>query len=390
MFKERELYNKILSHLNTPEPVLLTGIRGTGKSTLLKQIFDKVNSKNKLLLDFENPLNQKYFEGSNFDRIKSSLEILGLTFNGEKSFVFLDEVRPLENILPAVKFFTENHKVKFFITSSVCSSDVICKESKNPNNFSFFKIYPLNFTEFLSFKNSKVKIPKSKNGITRQIFDILSNLYDEYILFGGFPEVVLKKTMEEKRKTIEEIFSSFYKFDVVQFSSFRKSDVIRDLILLLIQASGQKLDIQKLSQDLQISRATTHQYLSFLEKTNFIETIRPINFNSSREIKKTPKVYICDTGLINSFTRISEEDLFKNSVYQNLHGKGTVFYYQKKGGPQIDFLLNGSVAFNVKVSPKRSDFNKLERLCSSIEINDFKVISKNYSEADDVSYAFML
>jgi hypothetical protein len=389
MFKERELFKKILACLNTPEPVLLIGMRGVGKSTLLKQIYDKVNFKNKLFLDFENPLNQKYFEGENFSRIKSSLEILGLTFNGEKAFIFLDEVRSLENLFPAIRFFTENHRVKFFLTSSVCLPITICKGEDGKKNLSIFEVFPLNFGEFLAFKGSRVKVPKSKSDITRPIFDVISNLYDEYILFGGFPEVVLKKTMEEKKKTIEDIFSSFFKFDVVQFSSFRKSEVIRDLMLLLMQRAGQKLDVQKLAEDLNISRATAHEYISFLEKANFIKTINPISFNSNREIKKTPKVYICDTGLINSFTRISEEDLFKNSVFQNLRGEDELFYYQKKGGSQIDFVFKDT-AYNVKVSPKKADLSKLKRLSLSIGINNFKVVSKNYSEYEDATYAFML
>jgi len=74
-----------------------------GKTTLLNFIYDKINSKNKFYLDLENPLNQKYFEEDDFEKIKFSLETLGLDFN-KKPFVFLDEIQLIKNIPQVVKY----------------------------------------------------------------------------------------------------------------------------------------------------------------------------------------------------------------------------------------------------------------------------------------------
>lgn len=389
MIKERDLFKKVISFLRSPEPVLITGIRGVGKSTLMKYIYNKVDINNKLFLDFENPINRKYFEGGNFERMKSSLEILGLDFESEKAFIFLDEIREFNDLLSTVNYFTKNYNVKFFLTSSVYSPKYGYEKDISEGKLVLFELFPLSFKEFLVFKGAKIKLPDGEKDISRPIYDILSNMYEEYILFGGFPEVVLKKTIEEKRKTLENIFSSFFKFDVVQFSSFRKSETIRDLMLLLMQRVGQKLDVQRLSEDIHLSRATTYEYISFLEKAYFIKMVNPVSFNSNREIKKVSKVYVCDTGLINNFARISEEDLFKNTVFQNLRGSGVLYYYQKKGGATIDFVLNDK-AYNVKISPKKSDISRLERLSMNIGIKEFKVISKNYSAYEGVTYAFML
>lgn len=387
MFKERELLKKVIPCLRSSDPIFIEGIRGVGKSTLLKYIYNKVDTKNKLFLDFENPINRKYFEGINFERMKSSLEILGLDFESEKAYIFLDEVREISNLILAIDYFVRTYNVKFLLTSSVCSPKFNVEALQD--KVVLFELFPLSFKEFLSFKGAKIKLPDEEKGITRQIYDILSNMYEEYILFGGFPEVVLKKTIDEKRKTIENIFSSFFKFDVVQFSSFRKSEAIRDLMLLLMQRVGQKLDVQRLSVDINLSRATTYEYISFLEKAHFIKTLNPISFNDNREIKKVSKVYVCDTGLINNFARISEEDLFKNSVFQNIRKEGELYYYQKKGGASIDFVTRDK-AYNVKISPKRADISRLKRLSINIGAKESKIISKNYSEYEDVAYAFML
>ncbi|NIO19518.1 MAG: AAA family ATPase, partial [Candidatus Aenigmarchaeota archaeon] len=62
MIKPRTIYKRIESSIDAPEAIVITGMRRTGKTTLLKYIFGKINSMNSLFLDLENPLNRKYFE----------------------------------------------------------------------------------------------------------------------------------------------------------------------------------------------------------------------------------------------------------------------------------------------------------------------------------------
>ncbi len=215
-------------------------------------------------------------------------------------------------------------------------------------------------------------------------------MYEEYILFGGFPEVVLKKTYDEKKRALEDIFASFFKFEIVQLSSYRKSEVIRDLMLLLMKRSCQRLDIQKISQELKISRATTYEYLRFLEDAYFIKTIRPYLSENNLEIRKASRVYICDVGLINQFTRVPEEYVFQNSFFQNLQTKGVLKYYERKSGAGIHFILNDQQAYHVVLHPSKTDSQRLKRIASELGIEDFSLIAKDFSELDAVEYAFMI
>jgi len=144
-------------------------------------------------------------------------------------------------------------------------------------------------------------------------------------------------------------------------------------------------------RDLGISRPTLYQYLSFLEGTYFIKTIRPYSKGRSVEIRKTPKVYLCDVGLVNRFARLDTGRLFEQSVFQNLQMKGELHYFQKKSGIEIDFILNKEKAFEVKLSVQGSDVSRLERLSHEIGLREYEVVCKNFTPLKEhVTYGYCL
>ncbi len=389
MIKPRFIFNEIKQYFDSPEAIIITGMRRTGKTSLLMYIYEQIDSKEKLFLDLENPLNRRYFEEKNYERIKMTLEILGINFR-DRSFIFLDEIQFIRNLPSIIKYFIDHYQVKFFLTGSVSFYlKNLFTESLSGRKY-IFELFPLNFREFLLFKESPLRIPEKSSDITRAAFDSISTLFDEYLLFGGFPGVVLKSSVEEKKKALDEIFTSFFQLEILQLGDFRKNEVIRDLMLLLTERIGSKLDIQKLSKELGVSRPTLIEYISFLENTYFIKRVKPFSKGRGTEIRKMPKVYICDTGLANHFFRMDTGSIFENSVFHSLRLKGELNYYQKKSGVEIDFILNKKEAYEVKLTPWESDLKKLKNIASELNIKEFKIVSKNYSDFTNVVYGFML
>lgn len=389
MIKPRSIYKSIKPYFDSPEAIIITGMRRTGKTTLLNFIFDQIETKNKILLDLENPLNRRYFEEENYERIKISFEVLGIDFF-HKSFIFLDEIQFVKNLPSVVKYFIDHYKVKFFLTGSASFYlKNLFTESLAGRKY-IFELFPLTFSEFLLFKESSLKIPKVTSEITKTNFEAISPLYEEYILFGGFPGVVLKTSAEEKRRALEEIFTSFFQLEILQLGDFRKNEVIRDLILLMIQRLGSKIDIQKISRELGISRSTLYEYLVFLEGTFFLKTIRPFTKRKNSEIRKMPKVYLCDSGLASHLVKPNPGVLFENTIFQNLRQKGELNYYQKKSGIEIDFILDKIIAYEAKLTPQPSDIKKLKRISDELNLEGFQVIARNYSELENVIYGFMI
>jgi len=393
MLLERKIFKPIWSYLETKEAIIITGMRRTGKTSLLRFIYERIPSTNKIFLDLENPLNQKYFEEINYEKIKSTLEFLGLNFT-QKVYLFLDEIQLVRNLPRVVKYLIDHYKIKCFLTGSASFYlRNLFTESLVGRKY-IFELFPLDFEEFLLFKGSKIKLPDRKSKITRPIFDTISNLYDEYIYYGGFPEVVLKTNFEEKKKSLEDIFTSYFQLEVLRLGDFRKNEVIRDLILLLLERVGAKLDINKISSELGISRITVKQYISFLEGTYFIKLVRPFSRNRDTEIRKMPKVYLCDSGLVNHFSKISEGNLFENNIFQNLRMRGEINYYQKKSGVEIDFILNKEIGIEVKINPTENDLRKLEKISKKIKLKKFKIFTKDYpsdlSKMKNVEFGFFI
>jgi predicted AAA+ superfamily ATPase len=161
-------------------------------------------------------------------------------------------------------------------------------------------------------------------------------------------------------------------------------------MLLIAQRVGSKLDIQKISRELGISRPTLYDYLAFLEGTFFLKMIRPFSTKRNSEIRKMPKVYFCDSGLAGRLASLEEGRLFENSIFQILRQKGEVGFYERKHGGEIDFILNKENGYEVKITPQQRDANQLNRLAQELRLKTFQIVSKNYAELDNVTYGFMI
>lgn len=381
----RKLYSKIIDRLEASEAIVVTGMRRVGKTTLIKQVHDDIADKNKIFLDLENPINQKYFEEENYEAVRYKLEVLGIDFS-KRGYIFLDEIQFVRNLPSVVKYLMDHYQLKFFLTgSSSFYLKNLFSESLAGRKI-IYELFPLDFEEFLELKGSKLIVPKQVNEVT---YLTLIPLYKEYVEFGGFPGVVIKQSLEEKREILNEIFTTYFNKEVLSLGGFRNNQIVRDLMLLLISRIGSKIDAQKLSKELGVTRVTINGYLAFLEGTYFISLIPPFSTSRDIEIRSSKKVYLCDSGLANNLGRLNFGSVFENAIYQNLRLKGEVMYYQRKSGVEIDFILNKQIAWEVKTKASSHDLIKLRKLTETLKLNEINVISFDYSKST-VVYGFQL
>ncbi len=388
MLIERELLSHINKFVQSPEAVVVTGMRRVGKTTLLRQIQHGLGSSNTLFFDLENPVYQRHFEQADYDRILDVLKSMGLSLS-RQAFVFLDEIQNVKSLPSVVKYLIDHYGIKFFMTgSSSFYLKNLFSESLSGRKF-IFELFPMNFREFLSMKAPNTTFDGDVE-LSSSLFDHFDRYYQEYLLYGGFPGVVARESRDEKLMLLDDVFSSYFNQEVRQLGDFRKTGIIRNLMLLLMERAGSQLDIQKLSSELGVSRETVYHYLAFLEQTYFVSLIRPFSRNRDNEIRKVPKCYVCDTGMARHFSRADEGSLFENAIFLALRTRGELQYYRKKSGAEIDFVVNRKSAYEVKLTARDEDVHKLKRIAESLDLEEYSVISRKYYPHEHVSYGFML
>jgi predicted AAA+ superfamily ATPase len=382
MFYPRRILTKIRKYLNAREIIVLTGMRRVGKTTLYRLLFEEIKSKNKIFLDLENPLNQKIFEETNYDNVWLNLQRLNLNPK-EKAWIFLDEIGAMPQIVKVIKYLFDHYEIKFFLTGSTSFYlKNLFPESLAGRKITF-ELFPLDFEEFLIFKGIKQNFSQSfkqkdkeKNLIT---YERLIKLYEEYLEYGGFPQVVLAPQPQLKKLALEDILKSYFEKDVQGLADFKNLSAFRDLLLLLLARTGAKIDISKLASEIGVSRPTVQEYLSFLRQTYFLDLVPAYSKSPDRQASKAKKLYICDTGFINCFTKVEGGRLFENSVYLNLKKYGKISYFQKWSGTEIDFILEDKgIALEVKENALPQDYNRLKRISSGLRLKEFYVVTKRF------------
>jgi predicted AAA+ superfamily ATPase len=384
MLYPRKILQPLKKHLKTKEIVVLTGMRRVGKTTAFRMIYKEIKSKNKVFLDIENPIEQKIFEEADYNNIWANLKPFGIT-NKEKAFIFLDEIQSAPEIIKAIKYLYDHYDVKFFLTgSSSFYLKNLFPESLAGRKF-VLELYALDFEEFLIFKGQKKTFYKSfkekeenKNAVG---FEKYKKFYEEYLNYGGFPQVTLEESIDLKKEKLNDIFKSYFEKDVKILADFRDINAFRDLLLLLLERIGSKLDISKLSKEIGVSRETVYSYISFLQSTYFIELISPFSKSVDREMSGAKKIYLCDNGIVSQFSRVSEGNLLENAVYRNIRNRGEIRYYQKRSGQEIDFIIpQEKVAVEVKRKGFDKDLKKLKRLADDLELKESYIAAKEFNE----------
>ncbi|HUC94959.1 MAG TPA: ATP-binding protein [Candidatus Saccharimonadales bacterium] len=379
MFYKRKIYTELLSHAQTPLVTVLTGMRRTGKTTLVQQLLLDIPNKNSLYLDLQRPDNRELFDEKNYEAINEAFIARGLRAD-EPMVIVLDEIQLAPDSPSAIKYLSDHRKIKFIVTgSSSYYLKNLFSESLSGRK-KLFELYPLDFGEFLTFKSISFSQTDWEKGMFNiSEFNRLSSYYEEYVRFGGFPQVVLAESENDKRDLLSDIMSSYVNIDIRSLADFSDGRNLYSLAKLLAGRIGSRVEYSKLSRLTGISRPTVTNYISFFEKTYLINTIPVYTKSVDREIVKSRKLYFCDTGLANTLAELSSGAQFENTLFNQLARVGQIQYFALKTGHEIDFILNENLAIEAKETPLESDLTYLSHMATSTQIYDFKLVGRRQS-----------
>jgi len=382
MFYKRDILPALEKELVKKEITVITGMRQVGKTTLLRHLYDQVDSANKVMLDIGNPLQRNIFEEKNFDAIWNNLKEFEV-IKDKKAYLFLDEIQNLPSISQAIKYLYDHYNIKFVLTgSSSYYLKNLFPESLAGRKI-VFEIFPLTFREFLRFNGIEKKTGE-KNKIR---YELYKPYYLEYLEYGGFPSVVLEKDVQRKKLLLQEVFTSYFEIDAKNLSNFGDMAKLRSLILLLAGRVSSKIEVAKLSSELFSSRETIYNYISFLEKSYFITLVPKFSKSIDRQAAGSKKLYFCDGGMTNMLGRVSEGQLLEQSVFQDLRAEHNLNYYSNQSGSEIDFILDGRIGLEVKQSASRRDISNLEKKAEKLNLKEKYIVSLQYSNEKKVILA---
>jgi uncharacterized protein len=385
--KKRALYRDLVKYSGSKEALIITGMRQVGKTTLMRQFFESVNSGSKLWFDFENPLDVKVFEDIDYKNIHERLNGMREKNKPERLMVFIDEIQIFPEITRIMKYLIDHYRVKFIVTGS---SNYYLKnlfpESLSGRKF-LFQLDPLSFEEYLYFQE---KISEKEAGtvpLAQAIrkSDIFRHKkheadYEKFLQFGGFPAVVLEKNKKTKEKILKNIFASFFEKDLKILSDYKDIQELRDLLLLLVPRIGSILDVTRLASELGVNRVKIYNYLEFLQGTFIIKLLPRYAKGVDKTVAGGRKVYFSDTGLLKIIGNINDSQLFENAVINQLAKYGEVSFYNKRNTAEIDAIVEKKSAFEVKLKGTEKDYRKLEKLSSGLNLKKKYVVSKDFSE----------
>jgi predicted AAA+ superfamily ATPase len=185
--------------------------------------------------------------------------------------------------------------------------------------------------------------------------------YEEYVIYGGYPAVVLENQQERKLLLLRDIYESYVRKDINQLFTVENVTAFNDLVRLMALQIGNLVNLHEVTTSLSISRPTVEKYLFVLENTFILKRVPPFFASKRKEVVKMPKVYYHDTGMrnqvIRNFQSLSMRPdagaLIENSVFRSLNTRLSLTdelkFWRMKNGSEVDFIMEGERVIPVEV-----------------------------------------
>lgn len=350
---KRKIFAKLLEHLPYKEATVLIGARQTGKSTLLRQLLQHLESQGETVQLF-NLERKELLVDLNTDP-ERIFKYVPAPRTG-RAYILVDEVQYLQDPTHFLKLLYDEYadRIKLIVTgSSAFYIDDKFKDSLAGRK-KLFELQTLDFEEYLLFLEQKEELAELKklrnNLISASVLE--SRLWvhlESYLTYGGYPAVVLESNIQRKQERLAELRDSFVKRDILESGVSDELKFYRLLMILAAQTGGM-MNLSELSNTLQISQHHLSQYLFVLQKCFHISLVRPFSRNLRKELTKMPKVYFNDLGLRNALVNYyapleSRNDkglLLENYVFRRLSEQyrlDQIKYWRTADGNEVDFVI---------------------------------------------------
>lgn len=338
---EREMPSDLL---NTNLILTLAGVRRSGKTYLLYQIAKKLRERlpvsNIIYINFED---ERLYPLTG-NELQLLLEIYEENFSYERNlplFLLLDEIQNChfwERILR--NLYDKDKNVRFIITGSSCKLLPSGVSSLLRGRTITWEVFPFNFNEFLRAKG--IEFARKDIAYSPSRHRII-NALNEYLEFGGFPQIVFEKM---KMEILREYYRAILYRDIVERYTIRNLRLFETFLKLIVQHASGLVSFGKLANFLKsigfkVSKNTIIEYMGYLKETFFAFEVPIFSYSIKDQLQYPRKLYLVDVGLKNSVSfKISYDwgKLAENVVFLHLRKK-EIYYWKNKLGYEVDFVV---------------------------------------------------
>lgn len=374
---KRSLYFELLKWLKKKQIIAVTGLRRTGKTTLMKQ----------LMLELENPV---YFS---FDEEETQtkeilLFVVNFFINNLKSkCIFLDEIQGVKDWQGTLKRYYETKSIKFVISGSESLELKKAKESL-AGRIVTFKLDTLSFKEYLELKGKTIEDKKIDYAGLLPEKEFFESEFLAYLYNGGFPEIVGEKDEEIIRKYISElVVKKIIYRDIPRIFEIKRKDLLFELFRYVCNNSANLFEIKNLCNIFNADYATISSYLFYLREAYLVRISEVYSRSMAKRLRRNKKIYVVHPSVAFAVLNYKKEMLIEKILGQYVESLfGKEFFWRDKHKNEVDVVIQEKpIEIKYKNNITKDDLKGIFRFMAVFKSKEGIVITKDVFKEERIN-----